>query len=123
MLGRLLAFLSIALLLAGCGGGVDERQQRICAAALQTIVGADASVDSAETLPHAAHGVVLRFRPADAPARPHVVTCRFAGGWGDGEDRDALSAVSLDGETLTPLRLALLRYVLGVPAPSAPETG
>src|SRR5690349_2132173 len=65
MLRRLPAFLSLALLLAGCGG-MDERQKQICTAALQTIVGADASVRSAESLPDAAHGVVLRFRIADA---------------------------------------------------------
>jgi branched-chain amino acid transport system permease protein len=122
MLGRLLVFLCVALLLVGCGG-VDERQQQICTAALQTIVGTDASIDSVEMLPHAAHSLVLRFRTPDVPARPHVLTCRFVGGWSDGEDRDALSAVSLDGEPLSPLRLALLRRVLGTPAPSAPDDG
>src|SRR5690348_12146215 len=120
MVCRLLALLCLALALAGCGG-IDERQQQICTAALQTIVGADTSVGSVETLPRTAHSVVLRFRAADAPARPQVLACRFAGGWGDGEDRDALSAVSLNGEPLDPLRLALLRHVLGTSTPSAPE--
>ncbi|HEY0526718.1 MAG TPA: branched-chain amino acid ABC transporter permease [Stellaceae bacterium] len=122
MVRRLLLFLCLALPLAGCGG-VDERQQQICTAALQTIVGADASVGSVETLPSTAHSVVLRFRAADAPARPQVLACRFAGGWGDGEDRDALNAVSFNGEPLDPLRLALLRHVLGTPTPSATEAG
>jgi branched-chain amino acid transport system permease protein len=90
---------------------------------LQTVVGPDAAVSAVETLPDAKHSVLLRFRAPDAPARPQVLTCRFAGGWSDGEDRDALSAVTVDGEALDALRLALLRHVLDLPSPSAPEPG
>src|SRR5690349_13979876 len=116
---RLLSLLSVVVvLLAGCGG-IDERQSQICMAALQTLVGeAAASVDSAEAMPRAARGVVLRFHTDHVPARPQVLTCRFAGGRGSGDDRDALSAVSLDGEPLSAIRLVLLRHVLGLPAPS-----
>src|SRR5204863_1257237 len=62
---------------------------------------------------------MVRFAFAgEPPARRHAITCRFAGG-AFSADRSDLLAVDEDGETLSEIRMILLRHLLDLPTPRA----
>ena len=96
------AFLLVLVLLAGCSGA--ERRERACREAFVLLT--ERAAESVEE-----RGVVLTARGAG-----RAVDCRFGGETPGGPE---LLAIALDGAELSPVRTALLRYLLRLPTPAA----
>jgi branched-chain amino acid transport system permease protein len=112
MVRRLIMFVALAAVLFGCAP--DEQQIAACRLIAETLTDPPL-VDFRATTE--AHALVLRFR-ADTTGAPHVLACRFVGGFG--RDRFVLIAASLDGEPVPESSLILLRRAAGLPSPTQP---
>jgi branched-chain amino acid transport system permease protein len=114
---RLIALMAAAML-SGCSASLETDQARLCRMALPALMAQDARIAIHAQTPDAdGRGLGVAFSsaaPGEEP-RSHIAACRFRAAGRPGGSRD-LTALALDGQTLSETRLFLLiRYWLATP--------
>ena len=109
---RIAAAAALACLLAGCVGGIDAGQARICRSVIPALNPSDAAFAIGLISPlGTGDGVRVQYRAQvpDGPSRDRFLECRFAGGNRASPDRGALLGVSTESGPIGELRLQLLK--------------
>ena len=109
---RIAAAAALACLLAGCVGGIDAGQARICRSVIPALNPSDAAFAIGLISPlGTGDGVRVQYRAQvpDGPSRDRFLECRFAGGNRASPDRSALLGVSTESGPIGELRLQLLK--------------
>src|SRR5215207_6894351 len=103
---------AFACALAGCVGGIDVGQARVCRSVIPALNPGDAAFEITSTAPLASgEGVRVEYRArvAGGPSRGRFLECRFAGGSRVSSDRGDLLGVTTEAGPLGELRLQLLK--------------
>src|SRR5712691_3806455 len=109
---RLAAVAVLTCTLAGCAGGIDAGQARICRSIIPALNPSDATSEIVRTASLASSDgvrVEYRVRAPAGPSRNRFLECRFAGGSHASPDRSALLGVTTDIGPLGDLRLQFLK--------------
>ena len=103
---------ALACALAGCVGGIDAGQARVCRSVIPALNPADAAFEIVRTLPLASgDGMRVEYvaQVPGGPLRTRFLECRFAGGSRASSDRMGLLGVTTEAGPLGELRLQLLK--------------
>lgn len=103
---------ALACALAGCVGGIDAGQARVCRSVIPALNPADAAFEIVRTLPLASgDGMRVEYvaQVPGGPSRTRFLECRFAGGSRASSDRMGLLGVTTEAGPLGELRLQLLK--------------
>jgi branched-subunit amino acid ABC-type transport system permease component len=109
---RVAAAATLACSLAGCIGGIDAGQARICRSVIPALNPSGVAFDIVRIVALASgEGVRVdyRARVPDGPSRSHFLECRFSPGSRASPDRGALIGVTTESGRLGELRLQLLQ--------------